>query len=74
MWLVKRESTNGETTWLEAKPEAAHAVAARKPPCFPLSGSDSAAGSAVSLNIGISAMRSQTQTLPAPGAYGGYTA
>ena len=74
MSLVNREKTNEGTTGMEAAPQAVAAVAAGKLPCFPLSGSDPAAGSAVSLNIGISAMRSQTQTPPAPGAHGGYTA
>jgi len=74
MGLVKGERTNEGTTGMEAAPAAAAAVAAGKLSCFPLSGSDPAAGFAVSLNIGLSAMRSQTQTPPAPGAHGGYTA
>ena len=71
---VNRERTNEGTTGMEAAPQAVAAVAAWELPCFPLSGSDPAAGSAVSLNIGISAMRSHTSTPPAPDAHGGYTA
>ena len=74
MDLGNRETTNEAAPWMVAEFTAVHAVAAGKLPCFPLSGSDSAAGSAVSLNIGISAMRSRAQTPPAPGAHGGYTA
>ena len=59
---------------MEAATWATAAVAPWKLPCFPLSGSDPAAGSSVSLHIGISAMRFQTQTPAAPGAHGGYTA
>jgi len=69
---VNREKTNVGTTGMEAAPWAVAAVAAWKPSCFPLSGSAPAASSAVSLNIGISAMRSQTKTPPAPGAHGAH--
>ena len=74
MGLVKGERTNEGKTGMEAESWAVAACAAWKLPCFPLSGSDPAAGFAVSLNIGLSAMRSQTQTPAAPGAHGGYTA
>ncbi len=74
MSAVKRETDTARKAAPGAMATAAPIAATLETRCFPLPGSDEAGGSAVSLNIGISAMRSQTSTPPAPDAHGGYTA